>query len=149
MDFEELNTTEYVGFWRRAAASIVDTLLVVVVTGIVLYATYGDEYIHNQDKMYLGTMDLIMQTLFPLAFTLAFWFYLAATPGKLLLSAKIIDARSGQAATRWQLFGRYFAYFVSIIPLGFGFIWIAFDKRKQGWHDKLAKTLVIRNMDID
>jgi uncharacterized RDD family membrane protein YckC len=25
-----------------------------------------------------------------------------------------------------------------------GFIWVGFDQRKQGWHDKLAKTVVIK-----
>jgi uncharacterized RDD family membrane protein YckC len=40
--------------------------------------------------------------------------------------------------------GRYFAYFLSTIPLGLGLIWVAFDKRKQGWHDKLAGTVVIK-----
>jgi uncharacterized RDD family membrane protein YckC len=40
--------------------------------------------------------------------------------------------------------GRYFAYFVSTIPFCLGFLWVAFDKRKQGWHDKLAHTVVVR-----
>jgi len=43
-----------------------------------------------------------------------------------------------------QAIGRYLAYFVSALVLGLGFIWIAFDTRKQGWHDKLAGTVVVR-----
>jgi uncharacterized RDD family membrane protein YckC len=43
-----------------------------------------------------------------------------------------------------QSVGRYFAYLVSIIPLCLGFAWIAFDARKQGWHDKLAGSVVVR-----
>jgi len=42
------------------------------------------------------------------------------------------------------LIGRYFGYFLASIPLGLGLLWVAFDKRKQGWHDKLAGTVVIR-----
>jgi uncharacterized RDD family membrane protein YckC len=38
---------------------------------------------------------------------------------------------------------RYLGYFVSALPLGLGFFWVAWDKRKQGFHDKLAKTVVI------
>jgi uncharacterized RDD family membrane protein YckC len=34
---------------------------------------------------------------------------------------------------------------VSIIPFGLGLLWVAFDSRKQGWHDKLAHTLVVRD----
>jgi len=45
------------------------------------------------------------------------------------------------------MIGRYFGYYVSGLILALGFIWIAFDKRKQGWHDKLAGTLVIREGD--
>ncbi len=37
---------------------------------------------------------------------------------------------------------RYIGYFLSALPLDFGFLWIAFDARKQGWHDKLASTVV-------
>jgi hypothetical protein len=35
-------------------------------------------------------------------------------------------------------------YLGCLIPLGLGFIWVAFDRRKQGWHDKAANTVVIR-----
>jgi len=28
-----------------------------------------------------------------------------------------------------------------------GLVWVAFDRRKQGWHDKLAGTVVIRDYD--
>jgi uncharacterized RDD family membrane protein YckC len=40
--------------------------------------------------------------------------------------------------------GRYLGYFVSAIPLFLGLIWVGIDGRKQGWHDKLAGTVVIR-----
>ena len=43
-----------------------------------------------------------------------------------------------------QLIGRYLGYYVSTIPLMLGFLWVAFDARKQGWHDKMANTVVIR-----
>ncbi len=42
------------------------------------------------------------------------------------------------------MIGRYFGYYVSILPLMLGIIWVGIDKRKQGWHDKLAGTVVIR-----
>jgi uncharacterized RDD family membrane protein YckC len=40
---------------------------------------------------------------------------------------------------------RYLAYYVSLIPLGLGFFWIAWDDKKQGWHDKIAGTIVIHS----
>lgn len=60
------------------------------------------------------------------------------------ISAKIVDARTGQPASTGQLIGRYFAYFVAMLPLFLGIVWVAFDKRKQGWHDKLAGTVVVK-----
>lgn len=42
-----------------------------------------------------------------------------------------------------QLIGRYFAYFLSALALCLGFAWIGWNRRKQGWHDKLAGTVVV------
>jgi uncharacterized RDD family membrane protein YckC len=69
-----------------------------------------------------------------------------ATPGKMAITAKVVDAATGERASMAQLIMRYFAYFISSLPLGLGFIWVAFDKRKQGWHDKIAGTVVIKQI---
>jgi uncharacterized RDD family membrane protein YckC len=63
----------------------------------------------------------------------------------MMVKVKIVDAKTGEQPSTGQCIGRYFAYFVSSIPLGLGIIWVAFDKRKRGWHDMLAGTVVIRN----
>jgi uncharacterized RDD family membrane protein YckC len=60
------------------------------------------------------------------------------------VSARVVDAVTGKAPTIGQCIGRYLGYIVSTVPLGLGLIWVAFDARKQGWHDKLAGTVVIR-----
>ena len=73
-----------------------------------------------------------------------FWVYRQATPGKIAISARIVDAETGAKPSTRQLVGRYFGYYVSIIPLMLGILWVAFDPRKQGWHDKLAGTVVVR-----
>jgi uncharacterized RDD family membrane protein YckC len=39
-------------------------------------------------------------------------------------------------------------YFISGLALGMGFFWIGLDKRKQGWHDKMANTVVIRKAEM-
>lgn len=62
----------------------------------------------------------------------------------MIFSAKIVDAKTGGKPSKGQLVGRYFAYILSGLPLGLGFFWIAWDKRKQGWHDKLSGTVVIK-----
>ena len=60
------------------------------------------------------------------------------------IGARIVDAKTGDKPSTGQLIGRYFAYYVSVIPLFLGMVWVAFDPRKQGWHDKLAGTVVVR-----
>jgi uncharacterized RDD family membrane protein YckC len=62
----------------------------------------------------------------------------------MVVSAKIVDAKTGGKPTTQQLVVRYLGYFVSTIPLGLGLLWVAFDPRKQGWHDKMAGTVVVR-----
>jgi uncharacterized RDD family membrane protein YckC len=42
---------------------------------------------------------------------------------------------------------RLLCYFVSALPFYLGFLWAAFDRRKQGWHDKIAGTVVIQEPD--
>jgi uncharacterized RDD family membrane protein YckC len=62
----------------------------------------------------------------------------------MVFKARIVDAESGGPLTTGQSIGRYLGYYVSLLGLGLGFVWVAFDARKQGWHDKLAGTVVIR-----
>jgi len=62
----------------------------------------------------------------------------------MVFGARVVDAQTGARMTTGQSIGRYLGYYVSIFGLGLGFVWVAFDPRKQGWHDKLAGTVVIR-----
>ena len=73
-----------------------------------------------------------------------FWIYKSATPGKMITKLVIVDAKTGGKPTTGQFLLRYLGYYVSTVPLGLGLIWVAFDQRKQGWHDKIAGTLVVR-----
>ena len=91
-----------------------------------------------------GPADLLLNWVLPAVAVVLFWVYRQATPGKIAIGARIVDARTGGRPSTGQLIGRYFAYYVSMLPLMLGFIWVAFDARKQGWHDKLANTVVVR-----
>jgi uncharacterized RDD family membrane protein YckC len=61
----------------------------------------------------------------------------------MMLSMKIVDAGTGGPMSGGQAVGRYFAYLVSAIVFMLGYLWVAFDPRKQAWHDKLAGTVVV------
>jgi uncharacterized RDD family membrane protein YckC len=136
----------YVGFWSRVWASTIDTVLMMAITIPLLMTIYGKAYFTSTSTI-KGPMDFIISFIFPAVAVIAFWCARHATPGKMLIGAKIVDARSGEAPSVGQCVGRYFGYFVSTLPLCLGHIWIAFDRRKQGWHDKLAGTVVIKIKD--
>ena len=72
-----------------------------------------------------------------------FWIYKSATPGKMILGIKIVDSETHDKVPNSRLILRYVGYYVSTIGLLLGFLWVAWDKRKQGWHDKIAGTVVI------
>ena len=78
---------------------------------------------------------------------IALWWFLQGTPGKLLLSCCIVDARSGGRPQLWQILVRLLGYGVSLLPLGLGVFWMLWDRRHQTWHDKLARTLVVEDDD--
>jgi uncharacterized RDD family membrane protein YckC len=137
---------EYVGFWKRVFASFIDSVILVTVIGLIIFAVYGSRYVQLNDAGQTHLFDVVVQFLLPALAAILFWRYRGATPGKMLISAKIVDAKTLGAPSTGQLVGRYFAYIVSSIFM-LGFIWIAFDKRKQGWHDKLAGTVVIHAPD--
>lgn len=141
MENEEL---EYVGFWLRVGASLIDSILLIAVTIPFLLIIYGDAPFKSDVTFIQGPADFFISYVFPAVAIIAFWTAKQATPGKMLIGAKIVDASTGHAPTMGQLIGRYFAYFLSIIVVFIGCIWVAFDDRKQGWHDKLAGTVVVR-----
>lgn len=62
----------------------------------------------------------------------------------MVISSKIVDARTGAKISVGQAIVRYLGYLVALLALGLGIFWVAFDRRKQGWHDKLARTVVVR-----
>lgn len=137
--------TEYAGFWIRVGATFIDSILMLIVFIPLLLWIYGGEalMVQLQTREYGGLYYLVTYVL-PAIVVVVFWIARQATPGKMALSLKIVDAKTLGPLSTGQAIGRYLAYYVSSIPLGLGLLWVAFDRRKQGWHDKLAGTLVVR-----
>jgi uncharacterized RDD family membrane protein YckC len=134
---------QYVGFWPRVGAALIDTLLLLVVCAPLVTWFYGWEYWSSESVIH-GPADFLINWVLPAVAVVLFWVYRQATPGKIAISARIVDAETGAAPSTGQLIGRYLGYYVSILPLMAGIVWVAFDPRKQGWHDKLAGTVVVR-----
>lgn len=136
---------EYAGFWVRVGASVIDSVLMLAVTLPLLLSIYGWAYFDTgKDSLFAGPADFFISCVGPAIAVILFWRRCQATPGKMAVAAKVVDANTGDSLSVGQSIGRYFAYFVSALPLGLGLLWVAFDQKKQGWHDKLAGTVVIR-----
>ena len=136
---------EYAGFWIRVGATLIDTLLLMLISVPLLTYTYGwNSFFDSARGLVVGVADFLISYIVPAVALVVFWMYRQATPGKMIVSAKIVDAKTGGPLTVRQSIGRYLGYFVSTIPFGLGLIWVAFDPKKQAWHDKLAGTAVIR-----
>lgn len=138
---------EYAGFWVRTGATLIDWTLLLVLTIPLLVSIYGWEYFQSEQfKLIAGSGDFLISWVFPAIVTVVFWITKQATPGKMAFATRVVDASSGRTPSPSQFVGRYFAYIISTLPLGLGFVWVAFDRRKQSWHDKLAGTVVVRSV---
>ncbi|MES2932979.1 MAG: RDD family protein [Pseudomonadota bacterium] len=139
---------EYAGFWIRTGATLIDAVLIIAIADPLLITIYGWAY-YTEPQFIAGPADFLISWVAPAVASILFWMKKQATPGKMAVSAKIVDARTGKSLTLGQSIGRYLGYYVSILPLGLGFFWVAFDPRKQGWHDKMAGTVVVRPTAYD
>ncbi|WP_178862793.1 RDD family protein [Thiomicrorhabdus cannonii] len=134
----------YAGFWIRTGATLIDLVLILIVFTLPTMMIYGPDEMES-GGIILGFWDLLLNWILPFVLVIWLWRRFYGTPGKMATKLKIVDSSTGNKISLAQAVVRYFAYIVSALPLGLGFIWIGFDPRKQGWHDKLAGTLVIRD----
>jgi uncharacterized RDD family membrane protein YckC len=163
---------EYAGFWIRAGAYVIDSLPFLVVGFIVMGTIMGTaidlmrdvpmpppgsspdspEY-RAWELQITRRMNLAMGDFYPfaglfqlasIAYFVGFWTWRGQTPGMMLFGLRVARDSDGAKPGLARSLLRYVGYFVSWIALFIGFIWVAFDSRKQGWHDKIAGTVVVR-----
>jgi len=134
----------YAGFWVRFGATVLDGLLLLIIVRPILIAIYGADYFDAPRWPPMGIWDVLVAYVLPIAGALLFWLAYQATPGKMVWSMRIVDADTGARPRLRQYVVRCFGYLLSALPCFLGFLWIGIDRKKQGWHDKLANTLVVR-----
>ena len=131
----------YAGFWRRVAAYLVDYGLLLI-GGILLGVVSG----------LLGTAEQTIEVIGVVYAFFGFWLYCAimessprqATFGKMALGIKVTDI-AGERIGFGRATGRYFGEILSGLSLGIGYLMAGFTRQRQGLHDKMAGTLVVRN----
>jgi len=138
---KDLSYPIYAGFWRRVGAALVDSFIFSLLFGLVL----GPAFVNAS----LFTLEGLSRSVLTMLFTVGFWINFVGTPGKLLLGCQVVDADSFEVMNARQAFIRFVAYLASMLPLMLGFLWIAKDARKQGFHDKIANTVVLYNANVE
>ncbi|MGM0490689.1 MAG: RDD family protein [Planctomycetota bacterium] len=149
-------TAQWAGFGARLLAYMIDILSITLATGAVFYFFLGfDETVQryfsergdiNARIEFLTQRNQIRDLSFIIYIVycaLTECSAMQATIGKRLFGLRVTD-NNGNGLSIGRSFGRNFAKIVSCIPLGLGFIWAIWSKRKRSWHDMIAKTLVIK-----
>ncbi len=102
------------------------------------------ELVQNVTASSVFTLFILMLIInFALAATyfIGFWVYLGATPGKMVMHMKIVDAVTLEKPSKWQLIKRFCGYVLVLVGIWF----ILFSKQRQALHDKIAGTAVIKS----
>ncbi|MFV1973934.1 MAG: RDD family protein [Thiohalobacterales bacterium] len=144
-----MNTSafQYAGAWRRFGALMIDLFLVATVIGFGLLAwitasqetpEWGSRFVNVWIS---GTLTIAVLLKIVLDAELR------GTPGLHLVDCLLVDIRTGGAITLGQSVKRTLGTLLAILPALLGLAWMLWDRRKQGWHDKLAGSVVVRDDD--
>ena len=138
-----------IGFGRRLLAAMLDSVVIFFVSmmastaagvaGLVL-GMYSPEAEEISTRFVVASGLLVS-----ILYYVGFWAKGGGqTIGNFTCMMRIVGT-NGQPIGWGRAVLRYLGYYVSLIPLSIGFLWAAFDKRRQGWHDKIARTYVIES----
>jgi len=139
----------FAGFWRRLVASLVDGLVVWGLGSVLLFPfrtsiQLGSSSLEGEPALSMTTIAVYaLLGLIGVVYYLGFWTWRGQTPGKMVLGMKIVKT-DGTPLTFGRALVRYIGYLTSGIVLCLGYLWVGLDSRKQGWHDKIAGTYVVR-----
>ena len=147
-------TAKYGGFWVRFLALIIDSIIIGIATAPIKYILFPSTA--NFDLSAIGTAAEAattgpaftqadqFQALVNLLYFVLLTFFFGATLGKMALGLKVTDLNGKKPDIFNVIIRETIGKFVSAILIGIGFIWVGLDSRKQGLHDKIAKTLVVK-----
>lgn len=145
----------YGGFWRRMIAYVVDKLFIALLSIFILLITalllkvllpsrYEDIFNVSFPELFikLAVGYYLLGLFVHMLYFTYFHGTIGQTPGKKVFGLRVINSY-GEEMSIPVAFLRWVGYIVSSVFVYIGFFWIAIDNRKQGWHDKIAGTLVI------
>ncbi|MBF0213709.1 MAG: RDD family protein [Magnetococcales bacterium] len=141
----------YVGFWWRTLAAVIDlilcqALLLVIAfpLGLAMGVSLAGSFARHEIVALTSVVGyLVGSVVHWLWFTLGESSSWQGSPGKKMLGFKVVDEQ-GRRIGFGKANGRYWSKLLSMLLLFVGFIMVAFTERKQGLHDKIAGTFVVK-----
>ena len=136
------------GFWARFLAVVIDSMLVGLVQfglSVLMVLTIGSVGGNNPEATAaMSGLASLVSLVLGIAYYVFFTGYGGQTPGKMALSVKVIRTDGEEIGFGRALLREVPGKFISGILLGIGYLMVAFDRQKQGLHDKIADTYVIK-----
>ena len=135
---------EYAGFVTRLVAFVIDIALIgVTITIVGSAASLVTDFLRLSGRMltFVQVLSLIASASILVGYFILLWMLAGMTIGKRIMGL-IIVREDGSKLTLSNAIRRYIGYYISAILL-LGYFWVILDARRQGWHDKLAGTLVL------
>ena len=144
-------TIPVIGFGRRLVASLIDMLvigfltfiLVVALSFVILLVDIFTAYKYPDREIPVDMMTLWLGLILSVIYFVGYWAKSGQTIGKTMMGIRIVGA-DGSAISWGKALLRYVGYIISGLVLSLGFLWLAFDRKRQGWHDKIAGTYVLQ-----
>lgn len=141
-------TMDYAGFWLRVGAWAIDSVVLWAAIGLISLFVSLMLPGFARAGVYVGIgIAVISMSVLLLGPSLYYWLFTGLkgqTLGKMAVGIRVVDYEGhvpGLGRAGWRELGWKF---VSAIVFLLGFLWIGWDSKKQGWHDKLSKTYVVK-----
>ncbi len=135
----------YKGFWIRLVAEIIDAILLGLLSQFIdlfIQLPRLDTVVNPFSLFSIFSLSFSIKFLINITFYVFFNGRYGATPGKMVIGAKIVNT-DGSPISYTKAFARFFAEMLSGFILGIGYIMAAFDSQKRALHDRICNTLVI------
>lgn len=144
----------YGGFWIRFVAIFIDGLIVaipIIILSVIVFIAVGagsgaagaNQQTTNAAANGTSAILNLVSFLISAGYFVYFW-STGQTLAMRLFRLRVVDANTGLPIGLGRAVVRYLGYFISVLVCYIGLIWAAFDSRKQGWHDKIANTVVLQ-----
>ncbi len=131
-----VSMTEKATFFPRLIAYLIDGVIVAIPAGII-------QAIFTSEQLGVNPIGVLLIVIISIGYYLYFWTNSGQTPGKKLLGLRVVS-KDESPITTGQALLRLIGYSISGLFLSLGFLWAIWDGEKQGWHDKIAGTYVVK-----